>query len=131
MGSDVTRRAQSKPTGDAKGFSVIELLVVLTVLGIAMIPLISLQFTSRREAAEAERMSVATQLALSQVERIKFEGFEAAVPDTLFDDPYTIITTSVADSTNPFLREVCVRVVWSGRGGEREVTSAVMQSALR
>lgn len=125
------RRMRTRLVDDAAGFSVMEMLLVFTLIGIAMIPMAAIQFTSRREVSEAERMSTATQMAMSQVERVKLEGFASAAPDTLYEDPFTIITTVLPDSTNPFLREVSVRVVWDAADGERDVTTAVMQSAAR
>lgn len=116
---------------DDRGFSVMEMLIVFAVIGIAMIPLASIQFSSRREVNQADRMSLATEVAISRIEEIKLDGFGSAVADTLVDDPYTIITTVLPDSTNPFLREVTVRVVWEAPNGARDVTMAALQSALR
>lgn len=113
------------------GFSVVEMLLVFTVVGIALIPMATIQFSSRTQVREADRMSLATEVAISHLETVKLDGFEAAVPETLQDDPYTIITTVLPDSTNPFLRELTVRVVWDAADGERDVTMAAMQSAAR
>lgn len=125
------RRLRALVIDDRTGFSVVEMLIVFTIVGIAMIPMAAIQFSSRREVAQADRMSRATELALSQLELIKLEGFDAAVPDTAEIDDYVLITSVVPDSTNPFLREVAVRVEWPAPGGTRDVTMATMQSALR
>jgi type II secretory pathway pseudopilin PulG len=125
------RRLRALVIDDRTGFSVVEMLIVFTIVGIAMIPMAAIQFSSRREVAQADRMSQATELALSQLELIKLEGFDAAVPDTAEIDDYMLITSVVPDSTNPFLREVAVRVEWPAPGGTRDVTMATMQSALR
>ncbi|HKK72987.1 MAG TPA: type II secretion system protein [Candidatus Krumholzibacteria bacterium] len=125
------RRLRSLVIDDRTGFSVVEMLIVFTIVGIAMIPMAAIQFSSRREVAQADRMSRATELAVSQLELIKLDGFAAAVPETLVVDDYTVVTTAVPDSTNPFLREVAVRVEWPAPGGTRDVTMAAMQSAMR
>lgn len=125
------RRLRALVIDDRTGFSVVEMLIVFTIVGIAMIPMAAIQFSSRREVAQADRMSQATELALSQLELIKLEGFAAAVPDTAEIDDYMLITSVVPDSTNPFLREVAVRVEWTAPDGVRDVTMATMQSALR
>lgn len=125
------RRLRALVIDDRTGFSVVEMLIVFTIVGIAMIPMAAIQFSSRREVAQADRMSRATELALSQLELIKLEGFDAAVEDTAEIDDYVLITSVVPDSTNPFLREVAVRVEWPAPGGIRDVTMATMQSALR
>lgn len=109
-----------------------EMLLVFTVVGVALIPLAAIQFSSRNEVSQADRMSLATEIAVSRLEEIKFEGFGSTVPETLqADDDYTIITTVVPDTLNPFLRELTVRVVWETVGGERDVTMAALQSAVR
>ena len=113
------------------GFSVVEMLLVFTIVGIAMIPMAAIQFSSRREVAQADRMSQATELAVSRLEFVKLEGFASAPDDTVEIDGYTLITSVLPDSTNPFLREISVRATWETPAGERDVRVAAMQSALR
>ena len=113
-----------------RGFSIVELLLVFAIVGIAMIPLAGVQFGSSRQITDAERMTEATQIALSSIERVKMAGFNAAaLGDTLSEPPFTAVTTVVPDSANPFLEEIRVRVTWDQRGAEREVVMAVKQSA--
>ena len=109
---------------DDRGFSVIELLIVFSVLAVAMIPLAAIQFGSRQEVGEAERMSQATQIAVSQIELARAQGFGAAVADTLTQDPFTAVTQVIADPANPFLQEVQVTVAWTDAGGARQVVMA-------
>lgn len=125
------RRLRRSPFVADTGFSVMEMLLVFTVVGIAMIPLATIQYRSRTAVSQADRMSLATELAVSHLEGIKLDGFEAAVPETLENDDYLIITTVTPDTLNPFLRELMVRVVWDAADGERDVTLAAMQSAAR
>ena len=64
---------------DSSGFSVVEMLLVFTLVGLAMIPMAAIQFSSRREVSKADRMSLATEVAMSQVERVKLDGPPAHV----------------------------------------------------
>jgi prepilin-type N-terminal cleavage/methylation domain-containing protein len=114
---------------DRAGFSIVEMMVVFAIIGVAMIPLASVQFKSRHEITEAERQSQATQLAQAQLERIKMAGFGAAATDTLQQDVFTITSAAQPDAANSFLREITVQVSWEYNGGPRQVTLAAKQSS--
>lgn len=111
------------------GFSIVEIMIVFAILGVAMIPLASIQFQSRHQISEAERQSQAVQLAQAQLERIKMAGFESAVTDTTDLGVFTRISSAQPDPTNPFLRELNVEVQWVYNGDPRSVLLAAKQSA--
>jgi prepilin-type N-terminal cleavage/methylation domain-containing protein len=99
------------------GFSLVETLVVLTVLAIAMLPLASTQFNSRRAITKADRETQAMQMAVEQVERARMGGFGAAIQDTIQNGEYRIFTQVVPDTLNPFLEELQIVVNWESESG--------------
>ena len=123
-----TLRTARKVLGNQDGISVVEMLLVFTLLAVAMLPLASVQFESRREVAEARRESQAMQIALTQIERARMLGFGEAAGDSLHDPPFTAVTSVVPDPANPFLEEVQVRVTWSRGSEERELVVAGKQA---
>ena len=119
---------QFTPASD-HGFSVVELLIVLTIVGIAMIPLAGIQFGSRQQVTESERMSEATQIATSRVEAAKLAGFGTAAADTLSEGSFVAVTRITPDAANPFLEEIEVTVSWSYGGRARDLVMAAKRSA--
>lgn len=114
--------------GDA-GFSIVEMLIVFSILAVAMLPLAAVQFGSRHQISEAERQSQAVQIAQAQIERTRMVGFANAAGDTLFDPPFTAVTTVVPDPANPFLQEIQVTVLWTYGSQARNLTLASKQAA--
>lgn len=126
--SHLLQRTPTRPHGES-GFSIVEIMIVFAILGVAMIPLASIQLQSRHQISEAERQSQAVQLAQAQLERIKMAGFESAVADTTDLGAFTRISSAQPDPVNPFLRELSVEVQWVYNGNPRSVLLAAKQSA--
>lgn len=122
------KRQRQIPAKEA-GFSLIEVLVVLTVLGLAMMPLASTQFNSRRAITQADRQSQAMQVAIEQIERARMSGFGAAVADSVTIGEYEVLTQLVPDGANPFLEEVRVTVQWTAEGGPKSLFIAGKRAA--
>ena len=110
------------------GFSLIETLIVLTVLALAMLPLASTQFSSRRTITQADRQTQAMQVAVEQIERARMGGFGAAIADTVQEGDYLIVTRVLPDSTNPFLEEVQIVVNWNDPAGPQTLTVATKRA---
>ena len=104
------------------------MLLVFTVLAVAMLPLASVQMSSRREVSEARRESQAMQIALEQIERARMLGFGQAAADSLVESPFVAVTSIVPDPVNPFLEEIQVRVTWTYGDDERELVVAGKQA---
>lgn len=119
-------QSRTSPTRlrDAWGFSVVEMLVVFTVLALAMLPLASIQLRSRGQINEAARETQALQLAQAQIERVKMMGFESAVGDSASVGPFTYETEVIPDAANPFLSEIRTTVTWDHGGDNRSITLA-------
>jgi len=111
------------------GFSIIEMLVVFTVLAVAMLPLASVQFEARHQVSESLRQSQAVQIATSEIERVRTQGFANAVGDSGQVDVFTYQTRIVPDAANPFLQEVQVQVFWQYGTEQRSLTMASKQAA--
>lgn len=111
------------------GFSLIETLIVLTVLALAMLPLASTQFSSRRAITQADRQTQAMQVAVEQIERARMGGFGSAIPDTVQEGEYEIFTQVVPDTTNPFLEEVQIVVNWDNASGAQSLTVSTKRAS--
>ena len=103
------------------GFSLIETLIVLTVLALAMLPLASTQFSSRRTIAQADQQTQAMQVAVEQIERARMSGFGSAIADTIHDGEFLVLTQVVADTMNPFLEELQIVVNWESPTGPQNL----------
>ena len=86
-----------------KGFTFIELIMVILIVGIAIIPLIQMFTTSLKGSADTEATSIALELAQDKMEETKQLGF-AAIASTsgTFASPFTAysyqVTMSYVDS---------------------------------
>jgi prepilin-type N-terminal cleavage/methylation domain-containing protein len=114
----------SRATGRDDGFTMVEMLIVFSLLAITLIPLATVQFQARHQVSEAELQTRATQIAMGRIERARTLGFANATGDTLLDPPFTASTRVVADPVNPFLQEVQVTVTWRYRGNDRRLVLA-------
>ncbi len=112
-----------------QGFSVIEMLLVFTVVALAMMPLASIQFSSRQQITEADRQTAALQVAQERIERARMAGFANAAPDSGQVGVFTFVTTITPDPANPFLQEIETTVSWEYGAEQRNVTLASKQAA--
>jgi prepilin-type N-terminal cleavage/methylation domain-containing protein len=125
----ILERIQNRIRSSQAGFSIVEMMIVFAIVGVAMIPLASVQFKSRHQITEAERQSQAAQIAQARLERIKMGGFNSAAIDTVQQGVFTLTSSAQLDAVNPFLREINVQVTWEYNGGPRVVTLAAKQSS--
>ena len=114
-----------------EGFSIIEMLIVFTVVAVALLPLASIQFQSREQINEAARQARALQIAQGEIERVKMLGFAAATGDSVTIDQYSFATIVVPDPANPFMQEVRTTVTWRYGGEDHSITLASKQAARR
>ena len=112
-----------------RGFSIVEMLVVFTVLGVALLPLASIQFRARQEISESMRQTQANQLALDQIERLRAAGFANAQADSGSTGPFEWQVDVAPDPGNPFLQELQVQVQWTYNDQPRSLTVASKQAA--
>jgi len=112
-----------------KGFSIVEMLAVFTVLAVALLPLASIQFRARQEISQSMRESQATQLAQDLIERTRGQGFANAIADSASSGVFNYAVDVVPDAANPFLQEIQVTVTWDYDGQTQQLTMASKQAA--
>ena len=116
---------------DIKGFTLIEVLIVLAIFSIGILAVAAMQMTSTKGNASARRITEATALAENQIENLMQLSYDhadlnpAANPHQSTQGPYTTNwdVTEVdldADGTNDS-KTVDVTVNWS-YGGDRSVS---------
>lgn len=112
-----------------RGFSLIEMMAVFTVLAVAILPLASIQFRARQEISESMRESQATQLAHDLIENARAAGFATAQPDSATSGVFDYVVDIVPDASNPFLQEIQVNITWNYEGEVQTLTMASKQAA--
>ena len=105
------------------GFTIIELVVVIVVLGVCLAPVGAMFYTIMAKYAEPEAIQVATALAEGEMERVTgfaFENVADAGPTTFSNFPnYTwevIVSTLAGEADQSEYKQVEVRVVNSSIG---------------
>ena len=116
---------------DIKGFTLIEVLIVMAIFSIGILAVAAMQMTSTKGNASARRITEATALAEIQIENLMQLSYghvdlnPANNPHEITQGPYTINwnVTEIdldADGTNDS-KTVNVTVNW-GYGGDRNVS---------
>jgi len=112
-----------------KGFTIIELMVALTILAVAMMGAESVLLTIVRNRVTARKVSIATDLCQTKIEELKSLGYNAVVnclerniderggSGGIFDRTVTVSTGPVAKT-----KMVLVRVMWNDLTGTRTVS---------
>jgi len=130
-GFSTSKRAR---TGDDAGFSVIEMLLVFAIVGIAMLPLAGIQFGSREAVREANRHSEAVIMAQAALEEMRAAGFNNSQPDTVQNGVFTV-ASSAEQFVDPatglpsnFVEELMVTVLWRDGADPRSLTLSTLQA---
>jgi len=91
-----------------KGFTLIELMIAMIVLGIGILALIEMQVAAMSGNSSANQMTIATTLAQDQIERLKgLSFFDAALTDTnagnngALTNPTDDESFDLTDASNP------------------------------
>ncbi len=114
-----------------KGFTLIEVLIVLAIFSIGILAVAAMQMTSTKGNASARRITEATALAENQIENLMQVSYDHADlnpannPHESTQGPYTVNWNATeidldADGTNDS-KTVSVAVNWS-YGGDRNVS---------
>jgi prepilin-type N-terminal cleavage/methylation domain-containing protein len=125
-----------KTSSDEKGFTLIETLIAIAIMGIGLLALAALQTSSISGTTKAKKHSMAILLAENKIETCKNALYDAILPagetehgSTLPSDPWGIFTrtTTVLDDT-PFLgaKTVTVSVSWP----DKVARSVVLQTII-
>lgn len=118
------------------GFSLIEVMIAVLLLGLALAPAIDLFSKSGRISVSSWNETTALNLALSKLEEIKDKPFESVTDQngTFSDNPdyqYQVTTTTAAAEPYPsYLITVSVTVSYSETGGAKSI-SITMEKCKR
>ncbi|WP_170161631.1 type IV pilus modification PilV family protein [Desulfosoma caldarium] len=119
-----------KSRGEASGFTLVEVLVSLMVLGVALMSLWGFHWTSRHVNMKSKREATALLLANEALEAYRQaidvddktydpNGTETVTRDNIL---YTRTTSVTSDPTHAWRRNVTVSVRWAEqRGGQGQV----------
>lgn len=113
-------------TPDRGGFSLVEILMVMMILTVGIIPLAVIQHRARRDVSESNIYTESMNVAQSQLERIKGQGFGLAAPDSgvVGNVQWSASVTNVAFG----LDRVEVTTTWTNAGGSQTLTVADLVS---
>ncbi len=115
------------------GFTLLEVLVAVSVLAVGILAVASMQVTAIRGNRIAGAMTEALNLATDRLEKLSVLPYEtvasAATPET--SGPYTVNWTVTADSPLPKTKSVEVVVSWIDRGHGRQVTLRHILAEIR
>ena len=113
---------------DSSGFSLLELLIAVSILAIGLLAVAGLQVTAIKGNSHGNTISQATALAEDQIETIRNTDYSAIsftpnpfVEANLDGTIYTRETFVETDTPSPDLKLVTVTVSWSANSGTRRV----------
>lgn len=115
------RRSRRPGRGRSGGFTLLEVLVALVILGVALVGLLSAQSAAVRLRSQAEELTLATFLLERQMTEMEMGDFpEIGKKEGDFGDDYPGYAWQITVSETPFsappqvrVREVRVAVLWS------------------
>lgn len=119
------------PHGE-RGFSLVELMVVMVILTIGLLPLAFIQTRAQQNVADSGRFTDALSLAQMQMETAKSLGSGNIAADSGAVDSYTWRRDIVNLVPGPFparLDRVSVSVFWTDRGRQQSLEIVNMVSA--
>jgi type IV pilus assembly protein PilV len=111
-----------------KGFTIIEVLIAISVLTIGILAVSTMQVSAIRGNAFASRQTEGTTLALDRMEKIMSLSYEntdlAAGNHTVPSPPsgYTVVWNVSDDSPLNNAKRIIVTVTWTGHGVQRNVS---------
>jgi prepilin-type N-terminal cleavage/methylation domain-containing protein len=114
-----------KKNGREKGFSLIEVLIAMTILGILLMTLISVFIYGYTALSRTKQVALATQICQEEVERIRSMNFDDIVllGTTYTNDKLAGLYNgqgmrAVENSVGDDIKKLTVSVVWTYRGQE-------------
>ena len=107
---------------DSKGFSIVEVLIALSVFMIGILAVGSMTINSINENASARKITEATNLAEQRLERIMALAYDTVVDDEIVDGAYTISWDVTADAVVVGTKLVVVTVTWLDQGKAKQLS---------
>ncbi|MDI6709699.1 MAG: type II secretion system protein [Thermoanaerobacterales bacterium] len=116
---------------DRRGFTLIEVMLALVIIGVALIPVLNLFQTATGNVVTAQRETRATFLAQARLDEVKGLGYEAinnVSRTTCPEDPD--YEYAVAVELQGVAKKIAVTVYYTGGdGGERTVVLTTVRAA--
>lgn len=112
-------------TQDAAGFSLIEVLIALTIFSIGILGIAAMQITSMGSNTDARRVTDASTLAVDRLERLMATDYDSIASGNTTQSAYTVNwvvaeVDSDGNGTNDS-KNITVTVNWSDMGAARDV----------
>ena len=112
-----------------EGFTLVELLAAIGIMGIMVIAIVSLYITIENTQSRSYHLEIATRAGEKQIESLRNSQYGALVPDTSIDfsndlpDELPEPKTGTVDVSEPELglRRVDVTITYNERGGDKTV----------
>jgi prepilin-type N-terminal cleavage/methylation domain-containing protein len=107
-----------------RGFSLVELMVVMVILTIGLLPLAFIQTRAQQNVSDSGRFTEALALAQLQMESAKALGSGNVAPDSGAVDTYQWrrdVTVIAPGPVPARLERITVAVAWNDRGEQRNV----------
>jgi type IV pilus assembly protein PilV len=109
---------------NSKGFTLVEIMVAISILAIALLGLISVTVMIIKSNTFSKSMTTATTLANDKMEQLKKTSYASLSSGTDTEAPiYTRIWTVTQDSPSTGMKTVVVTVQWNWLGITRNVTT--------
>jgi prepilin-type N-terminal cleavage/methylation domain-containing protein len=116
----IDRRQQcAAPRPGTRGFSLVELMVVMVILTVGLIPLAFIQTRSQQNVSDSGRFTEALSLAQLQMESAKSLGFGNVAADSGVVDNYT--WRQEVQNVSAGLDQIAVQVTWNEHGRQRNL----------
>ena len=122
-------RARTSPDG----FTLIEMMVAILLLGVGLMGLAALSSTVTRANVHSSARTTANALAQERIERLRTDAYDAIVNGsdvrTVDGIAYARSWDISADDPEPGLKTVVVTVTWTSRGRTHSTTLSTIRGA--
>ena len=117
--------------GRRNGFTLVEVIVAIVLIGVGLMGLAALSTTVTRANVQSSSLTTATALAQERVERLRTDDYDAIASgnDARVVDgvTYTRTWTVTADDPAQGLKTVAVAVSWTSRGATHTTRLATIR----
>ena len=107
---------------DADGFSIVEVLIALSVFMIGALAVGSMTFNSINENASARMITEATNLAEQRIERLIGQSYESISDNEIVDGAYKVSWDVTEDAVLSGTKSVVVTVTWLDQGESKNLS---------
>jgi len=122
-----TANASRFPGADQRGFSLVELVVVMVILTVGLLPLALVQTRAQQDVFESGQRSDAVEVAQQQMESSLALGYGNVVADSgMVDSVYTWKRSVTNVSFG--LDQIAINVQWVEKGKQRNIQVTDMLS---